>query len=1151
MNALLKSCLLIVFMLSAARAFAAVPITVVNYSKLPVYATAIAIDEAELCAKLGLPAGSPFHVRQATGQGELPLTRAVEDGRAVLRLYLSLAPLSRLDLIAEPGAPWPESQVVQASCDPASASGAIANGILGMRFDPKGWRLAFTPLHDGRPAATLADQNVLVENGQLDFWVDTENRGRLLNNNPRDLGLIHYATDAHFEKCDAATGPDGRPVFRIVRRLAGFAKAMTVTETYELLPGQPVLICRIQWRNDGAAPLWIAYVGSGDGVKGRWSKKLLPTPLIERKKTATEGDLNGAETRPSWLPQFCRISMESPATGCGFGMSTLLPTPRQVGTGSMVWGCGASGFQCNLIDPAKGQFPFLVPAHGKLDNGFAFVATQAGTSVFRQTVELWTAVSSGKSPRLAPPCAVFIGGEAREAAPFTEWGDPAQALMLLTPQGEARQAALRLDFNKFYQLRATVREAYAQNAVEIVARPLSENIKQKPVTLLRADKPGEYTLDLNKQLNWKDEVPLVLEVKTSGNAALQGLALAETLPIAPEPLSPLPDASVTDLATMFRWKAIPMVVDYELQWARTADFTAPIEKRFSKSDPYAYYLPLDNELPAPGDWFWRVRGSKGSVVGEWSAPRRFTVNAEHPLQPLKRPLTPERPLFTLEATRVLDYTQFHPDIPADIAPYVGIIAEGFESKGLTVEEFARGMDKLPHSIMLRSHWVGLADIEWLCQHVPNFIGIQGGEHLTDLYKDGKDGAMTYAHRLTRLCAKYGCLYQEADGTYKEDKWQDLMDHQGAFVREFGRYLVLSQKNNIIRRQLYSQSAAMGLWLGGLTHQHGAWEDGGFYWQNAGFGELGTCTGERTGVLKTMPRIFWSLVCVMGVARGCGLYSLDGQTLMVSSKEIERGTAWSSGIWDNSGKTTECFKRFVAPLIRGVVSHRLIPTKEELLRNIKLAVYNDKKVAGDLKAWPHYLEYGPLYAATYGFRKMGNIDGQLWEFFPNTGRYSFIPVLVQGNEPLGGGVKNLPVSQLQNVADVKRIFDATYPAWYEGDALVMRAGDTVTVQNSRENEDVPESFSVPLCAQGIKNIAGKIQPHSYMMMKLEDQGQKLWLQANTEYPERDSVLSIACDRKPEWTILPAAASKAAIWDEANKTLNLRLGHQQGAVEVGLK
>jgi hypothetical protein len=413
--------------------------------------------------------------------------------------------------------------------------------------------------------------------------------------------------------------------------------------------------------------------------------------------------------------------------------------------------------------------------------------------------------------------------------------------------------------------------------------------------------------------------------------------------------------------------------------------------------------------------------------------------------------------------------------------------------------------------------------------------------------------MRYHHRLTRICAKYGMLYQEADGTYKDDKWQDLMDKQGAFVREYGRYLVLTQKNNIIRRQFYSQSAAMGLWLGGITHQHGAWEDGGFYWQNAGFNGLGKCAGERSGVLKTMPRIFWDLVFVMGVSRGCGIYSLDGQTLMLSPKEVERNPAGAlpSAIWMTDGKTTDTFKRFVVPLIRGVVNHDLIPTREQVLKNVKLAVYNDKKVQGDLKTWPHYMEYGPLFAGTYGFRKMGNIDGQLWEFFPNTGRYYYIPVLPQGNEPISPGVKNLPVSQLQDAAVVKQTFDAVYPPWYDGNALACRVGDTLTVLNTHENEDVTESYAVPLNIGWLKTLSGKIGPHAYLLGKIEDQGRRLWLQANTEYPDRDTELSITCSRKPQWQVEPASAAKEAVWDDAAKTLKLRLSHKDGAVEMTVK
>jgi hypothetical protein len=300
----------------------------------------------------------------------------------------------------------------------------------------------------------------------------------------------------------------------------------------------------------------------------------------------------------------------------------------------------------------------------------------------------------------------------------------------------------------------------------------------------------------------------------------------------------------------------------------------------------------------------------------------------------------------------------------------------------------------------------------------------------------------------------------------------------------------------------------------------------------------------------MPRIFWDLVCVMGISRGCGIYSLDGQTLMTSAKAAARNPAedWPSAIWYDTGKTTDTFKRFVVPLIRGTVQHGLIPTKEEVLRNVKLAVFNDKKVPGDSTAWPHYVEYGPLYAATYGFGKMGNIDGQLFELFPNTGRYYFIPVLPQGQTP---ALKCIPVSELQDVVRAKDIFNAAYPKWYDGDALVCRIGDTLTIQNSHENEDVTESYSVPLTSGWLTKLTGQIAPHSYLVAKLEDQGKRLWFQTNTEYPDRDTVLSIICARKPDWQIEPVSVAKEARWDEAAKTLSLYLSHQKGAVEVWIK
>jgi hypothetical protein len=88
-----------------------------------------------------------------------------------------------------------------------------------------------------------------------------------------------------------------------------------------------------------------------DGVKGKSSRALPPTPLLERKKSAIQGDINGSETRRAWIVQLCSISMES-----------------------LEIGCTGSGFQCNFINPEQGQFPFLVKPRSTMENGFSFLS---------------------------------------------------------------------------------------------------------------------------------------------------------------------------------------------------------------------------------------------------------------------------------------------------------------------------------------------------------------------------------------------------------------------------------------------------------------------------------------------------------------------------------------------------------------------------------------------------------------------------------------------------------------------------------------------------------------------------------------------------------------------------------------------------------
>ena len=136
------------------------PISIVNYSRLPVHAAAVTLD--------GQLFREPVSVRHAENVVLIPLARDMQDGRAVVRLFVSLPPLSRLDLVAETAERWQEKQVVEAKSE------LLRNGVVRVEFGKKGWKFDFD-----------APKAALIEDGQLDFWVaakagDISDRGLVL-----------------------------------------------------------------------------------------------------------------------------------------------------------------------------------------------------------------------------------------------------------------------------------------------------------------------------------------------------------------------------------------------------------------------------------------------------------------------------------------------------------------------------------------------------------------------------------------------------------------------------------------------------------------------------------------------------------------------------------------------------------------------------------------------------------------------------------------------------------------------------------------------------------------------------------------------------------------------------------------------------------
>jgi hypothetical protein len=1132
-------------------------LTVINYARTPVYATAVSVPAETVYQALGLPVGTPLEAVAEDG-AVMPLLVGQDAGRDVVRAYVSLRPGERRELTLRKSERWAAVDAVsRADFDVSAGRASLANGVVRFEYQGDNWALSL----DGPQADAVVgpEDRRLLKGCRIDLWLDAERRGRLLGMSPEKVkatGLIH-SQDAKLTGGEAKVNPDGSAILRLTRRFEGFAQDVKWTETYTLLPGRPVLIFRLTLATEDDAKRYLAFVQHGGGVHGRFGNLLMGKQRFgyqdprEPKRLLLAGSENGA-LRIGWRGEKCWFAADS-ELGNGIGIATTREIKRGI-PGSRIWTLSPRGFFSSFIDTEQENMPYEFSAGKPLELGFAFIGTQGGVSVWHQTQQLFRNVTKGTAPPISSSCAVYLGGILLRTGEVDSFADEPGTESKMMRTGSTAGAAFTVAFQRPYQLAARAEGVAGTNPIAIKVCPVGQT--GTALDVMSLDQPGEQQIDFTGLTKWEGKRrSFTLDVIQPAGTRLTNLRLEPAGFPAPEPGTPIDGMSLTDLAVFFRWRQVKGALDYEIQLSRDEAFNAPKTLTVRSEADWPYYLPQDDELPAPGTWFWRVRAIEPERPGEWSVPRSFTVNNDHAKRPVGFVISPERPLFTIEACRVRDLSHFTNTIPADIKPYVAFncstkfnhidYLKPLHEAGITA--FVR-----THGPGVMSYWMPLADVEAVFQAYTNVIGIMGGETLSTHYHGGPN--QTYVNRLLKLCGKYGRIYYDADGTYpSENKWEALYAKEDDLMREYADHLVFAQKNNILHRQFVSQSSVLGLYLSDAILAQGAWEDGGWYWQQTGFRELGEILGQRGGTTG-MPRNFWNLNFLMGIARGCTVFSFEGQTgtipVSVGWKLAEQGVPPQfnpTAHWTTEGELTETFHRFCLPFIRAVIEHQLVPTKEDLLQNTRLAVYNDgvpKMEDGD----QYYYEWEALYRETYGFRDVGVIPGTLMEFFPNTGRYNYFPVFPQGKVELNG-IETLPLSRLMDAARVKARFDAAYPEWYQGDALVTLAGDTLIVLNTHENQDVTESFSVPLERRGaFTRISGKIEPHAYLVGKFEDGNRRLWLQVNAEYAERDTVLTLTCAGRPQVKITPESAARINTWSAGTGTLTLRLSHADGAVEV---
>jgi hypothetical protein len=1136
-------------------------LTVINYATTPVYAMAVTVPSATLYAALGLDEGTPLEAVTPAG-GILPIYADQDKGQGLVRLILSLDAGERIVLTLRKAAQWGAAdKLCAAQFDAATGVASLSNGLITLEYRNNKWGLAFAAAQ--ATGASKLGERQIVKDCSLDLWLDSELRGRLVGMSPEKIkatGLIH-SMEGTLAGGDAKIHPDGSATLQLTKRFEGFAQDVEWTETYTLLSGRPVMVFNLRLGTGGGSKRYLAFVQHGGGVSGKFGNLLMGKQRFgyqdprEPKRLLLDGAENGS-LRIGWRNERCWFAADSDL-GNGIGISTTRDIPNVAG--SRIWGLWNSGFYTSFLDTEQVNMPYEFSKEKPLEMGFAYVGSSGGVSMWHQTRELFAAITKGRAPEISSPCAVYLGSTLLQAGEVDAFADAPASRSKMMVDGTTSRAALTVDFLRPYQLTASAEGVTATNSIRILARSLDK--AATPVEVMTLDQSGEKQIDLTSVTKWEDKrKTFTLEIIQPEGARLTNLQLAPSGFQAPKLVTPIDGMELTDIAVYFRWHQVKRALDYELQLSQDEAFSAPKTIIVRSEADLPYYMPKDDELMTPGAWFWRVRAFEPERSGVWSAVRKMTINNDHKKKPVVTEISPENPLFTLEGHRLLDLNKFKNTIPEDLKPHVAFNCHAkldHISYLKPLQEAGMKAFVRLHGPGVMSFWMPLADVEAVFQAYPNVIGIMGGETLTSHYNGGD--MQVYVNRLLKLCGKYGRIFYDADGTgHGENKWEVLYEKEGSLMNEYRDYLIFAQKNNIHHRQFVSQSSVLGLYLSRNIIAQGAWEDGGWYWQQTGFRKLGDIRGQRGGDSIDMPRNFWNLTFLMGISRGCSIFSFEGQTGTMQVPEnykiTERGLpprSNPSAYWTDEGELTPAFYRFLEPFMRAVIKKKLVPTKEEVLKNIHLAVYNDgvpKKEDGD----QYYYEWKPLYEGTYGFKDYGVIPGTLMEFFPDTGRYYYIPVFPQGKVDLGHGIETLPLSQLGDAKEVRERFNKAYPEWYQGDALVTIVGDTITVMNSNENRDETQTYAVPLKGRGpFKKITGKISPHSYLMGKFEKENQVLWLQANAEYQERDTELVISCKSEPQVKITPESAMKVNRWDSSTGTVTLHLSHNDGAVEIEIE
>ena len=372
----------------------------------------------------------------------------------------------------------------------------------------------------------------------------------------------------------------------------------------------------------------------------------------------------------------------------------------------------------------------------------------------------------------------------------------------------------------------------------------------------------------------------------------------------------------------------------------------------------------------------------------------------------------------------------------------------------------------------------LETFEYFFKAYPNFLGWNYAEQFWGFDEAGDESSSTQVSRIA-LFAKLVPMHHKYGGvltvSFCGNIWSHPLNPMGMMKRnadllkackEYPEAILWLYKYTTSSCFYNNESVTFGPFVSGLAKNYGVRYD------NCGYnGALDAILGENHG--KKYPGsagigTVMEQTCVNGGAVWDGpelIWTEDFQNL--SNSTVDGYTRRNWGMYPN-------FRGVWIDMFRQIITGKMyIPTREEVVGNIKIVVQNDISATATGKSdEDKYAAWGNLYDGVYKQTDPFNRNNGQWMdnfwYLKSTGRYGTIPIIISQYDDVA---KQIPVvvkkstytTRWSTIAKKTADFDKQYPEVSKGDLYVNRNRNQLVTYTPYTylNKKKHASASIPL------------------------------------------------------------------------------------------